>query len=68
MALMKASTPKKTLAQKMARHDQPKTSSLADERTEGQPEARDRGPMPEGPGPLGPVGIEVSDHRQGARL
>ena len=26
MALMKASTPKKTLAQKMARHDQPYTS------------------------------------------
>ncbi len=25
-ALMKASTPKKTLAQKMARHDQPNTS------------------------------------------
>ena len=27
VALMKASTPKKTLAQKMARHDQPKTKS-----------------------------------------
>ena len=40
----------------------------ADERTECQPEAGHSGPDPEGPGPLGAVGIEMSDHRKGAGL
>ncbi len=67
-ARTKATAPKPRLNQKMARQLENPTSNAADDRPQGQREARDRGPHAERVGPSLTVRVHVPDDGQGAGL